>query len=121
MAGSLPRRSPPMPRSLREEQMLSAATRLFAERVFHDVSMEEIAEQVAITKPMLYAYFGSKEGLHAACIERAVGPLTARLEQAVDPGLPPERQLWEGLFAFFSFVAEERKLWTQLYVAAGTQ
>ena len=101
--------------------MVAAATRLFAERGFHDVSMEEIADQVGITKPMLYAYFGSKEGLHAACIERALGPLAPRLEAAVDPALPLERQLWHGLLAFFSFVAQERELWAQLYVAAGAQ
>ena len=52
-----------MPRADRERQMLAVAERVFAERGFRSASMDEIAELVGVTKPMLYAYFGSKDGL----------------------------------------------------------
>ena len=47
--------------------MIEAASGLFAEHGFGGVSMDDIAKASGITKPMLYAYFDSKEGLFAAC------------------------------------------------------
>ena len=107
-----------VPRQVREPQMLDAAARLFAERGFNGVSMDEIAEASGITKPMLYAYFKSKEGLYVACIERAARRLLAALNDAIDPLQPPERQLWSGLLAFFGFVDEHRSAWRTFLVEA---
>jgi AcrR family transcriptional regulator len=107
-----------VPRGERERQMLDVASRLFIERGFGGVSMDEIAEAVGVTKPMLYAYFDSKEGLYVACIEREGRPLMAALEAAVDPSLEPERQLWDGLLAFFGYVDEHRDLWRAFYAEA---
>jgi AcrR family transcriptional regulator len=110
-----------VPRAQREEQMLSVAARLFAERGFNGVSMDEIAELVGITKPMLYAYFDSKEGLYVACIERAGGPLIAAISAAVVPGAPPDQQLWDGMLAFFAFVDDNRALWSTFFVEASAR
>lgn len=110
-----------VPRGEREQQMLGVATRLFAERGFQNVSMDEIADEVGITKPMLYAYFDSKEGLYVACIRRAAQPLQTAVSEAVDPALPPERQLWRGLLAFFRFVDEHRELWSTFFVEASAR
>src|ERR1044072_6325922 len=71
------------PRAVREAQMVAAAERLFSERGFHGVSMDEIAAVSGITKPMLYDYFGSKEGLFLACMERARGRLFEAIGGAV--------------------------------------
>ena len=51
--------------------MVEAATRVFARRGYHQSSMDEIAGRARISKPMLYAYFDSKEGLCRACIRQA--------------------------------------------------
>ena len=67
-----------MPRAIREQQMLAAAERAFADRGFHAASIDAIAEASGITKPMVYAYFGSKEGLYRACMQRARARLLAR-------------------------------------------
>jgi AcrR family transcriptional regulator len=52
-----------MPRAQREEQILGIAEEVFAERGFQATTMEDIAERVGVTKPLIYEYFGSKEGL----------------------------------------------------------
>ena len=74
-------RKPPartrMPRAEREAQMLQVAERVFGARGFQAATMDEIAEQVGVTKPLIYDYFGSKEGLFAATIERARHQLLA--------------------------------------------
>jgi AcrR family transcriptional regulator len=100
--------------------MVAVATRLFAERGFADVSMDEIAAAAGITKPLLYSYFGSKEGLFAACAEEAGAGLRERLREVGERSdLPPDERLWQGLLAVFEFVGEHRRAWQLLYPPEG--
>jgi AcrR family transcriptional regulator len=94
--------------------MLEAAERAFAERGFHGASVDAIAEASGITKPMIYAYFGSKEGLYRACMQRARARLLAALRDGVDTSAAPDQQLWHGLLAVFTFVERERDSWAIL-------
>lgn len=59
-----------LPRAVREQQMLDAAVKVFSRRGFHAASMDEIAEDAGISKPMVYAYLGTKEELFVACLHR---------------------------------------------------
>ena len=74
-----------VPRAVREEQMLEVAGEVFAERGFHAASMDEIAERADISKPMLYAYFGSKDGLYGSYMERVGARLLAAMDAASTP------------------------------------
>jgi AcrR family transcriptional regulator len=104
------------PRAERKEQMIQAASGLFAEHGFGGVSMDDIAQASGITKPMLYAYFDSKEGLFAACAERAGAELRDELRQVSERNdLTPDKQLWEGLQRVFTFVEENHDGWLLLY------
>src|SRR5918999_817756 len=86
------------PRAEREEQMIEAASALFAEHGFGGCSMDDIAKASGITKPMLYAYFDSKEGLFAACAQRAGERLRDDLRQVSERRqLPPDQRLWHGI------------------------
>ena len=66
MAGGTKR----LPRAVREQQMLDAAVTVFAEKGFRETSMDAIAAAANISKPMLYLYYGSKDELFAACVNR---------------------------------------------------
>jgi AcrR family transcriptional regulator len=103
-----------VPRAVRERQMLSVATAVFAERGFHAASMGEIAERAGVSKPMVYAYFESKEGLWRSCVSGARKRLFDSIDDAVDTTAPPEVQLWLGVEAFFAFVEEQRDSWALL-------
>jgi AcrR family transcriptional regulator len=104
-----------MPRPERERQMLEVAGQSFAARGFHAVSMDEIAEQAGISKPMLYHYFGSKEGLYVAYVRQQGGVLLAGMRDATDPGASPAERLWAGTLAFLGYVDEHRPGWALLY------
>lgn len=104
-----------MPRAEREAQMLEAATRIFAERGYQDASMDEIAAACGVTKPMLYAYFESKEGLFLACTRRGAEALRTTVRDAVTAIASPERRLWRGFAAVFEFVDRNRESWSVLY------
>jgi AcrR family transcriptional regulator len=107
------------PRAVREAQMVAAAERLFSERGYHGVSMDEIATASGISKPMLYYYFGSKEGLFLACVERARGRLFEEIAGAVRGAEEPEDALRAGIEAFLSFANEQRETWTVLFGEGG--
>ena len=94
--------------------MLEAAGRAFADRGFHAASVDAIAAASGITKPMIYAYFGSKDGLYRACMERARVRLLDALRDGVDTSAPPDQQLWHGLLAVFSFVEQQHDSWAIL-------
>jgi AcrR family transcriptional regulator len=99
--------------------MVAAAERLFSERGYHGVSMDEIATASGITKPMLYDYFGSKEGLFLACVERARGRLFEEIAGAVRGAEEPEAALRAGVEAFLTFADEQRQTWTVLFGEGG--
>jgi AcrR family transcriptional regulator len=110
-----------LPRAVREQQMLDAAVRVFSARGFHAASMDEIAEQAGISKPMVYAYLGAKDALFVACLRREATRLIEAVTAAVAADLPPDEQLWRGLRAFFGFVGAHRDGWTVLYRQARGQ
>src|SRR6476661_3048789 len=97
-----------MPRAVREQQMLDAAVRTFGQRGYRAASMDEIAELAGVSKPLVYLYLNSKEDLFTACIRREA------------KGLPADRQLWEGLGAFFTHTAEHPDGWAVLHLQART-
>ena len=103
-----------MPRAARKAQMLAVAEEVFAERGYLAASMDEIAERVGVSKPMLYEYFGSKEGLLVGCIDKARTELREATEQAVIHADSPENMLRLGLLAFFRFIAERRQSYSLL-------
>jgi AcrR family transcriptional regulator len=110
-----------LPRAVREQQMLDAAVRVFSQRGFHAASMDEIAEEAGISKPMVYAYLGTKEELFVACLHRESTRLMEAIATAVSAELPPDEQLWRGLRAFFGFVGAHRDGWAVLYRQARGQ
>lgn len=103
-----------VPRAVREEQMLDTAGTVFAEQGFHPASMDEIAERADISKPMLYAYFGSKEGLYSAYMRRTGAQLLAAMDASVDQDLPPGAQVEASMLAFLGFVEAHREGWAVL-------
>ncbi len=52
-------------KAARTDSLLNAASRLFAERGFHGVSIEQLAKAVGISGPALYRHFSSKGALLA--------------------------------------------------------
>jgi len=102
-------------RAERERLMLQAAGEAFATHGFHGSSMDDIARAAGITKPMLYRYFGSKEGLYAAYLQTTGHELVDKMRAPDTRGEPPEVRLRAGVQAFFAYVKEHRAGWTVLH------
>ncbi|HTX09396.1 MAG TPA: TetR/AcrR family transcriptional regulator [Solirubrobacteraceae bacterium] len=109
-----------MPREQREQLILDVAGRVFAREGYHSASMDEIAELAEVSKPMLYAYFGSKEGLYLAYVERAGGELLERLENAQPRDRLPASVLRARISEFLAFVDEHSDGWKVLFRELGS-
>lgn len=88
----------------RRSQLLDLGIRLFSERAYEDVSVDEIAEAAGVSKGLLYHYFGSKQLFHGACVQLGAD----RLVEAVrpDPALDPDARAVAGLSAYLDFVQD---------------
>lgn len=60
-----------VPREQREQQILDIATTEFGDRGYAYASLSDIAAAAGVSKPLIYTYFGSRDGLHAACVRWA--------------------------------------------------
>src|SRR5947207_415766 len=94
-------------RRAREERMrhvLDVAGREFAERGFHEVSMDDVAAAAGVSKPVVYTHFESKDGLYEAVLAHAADEFTARVRAGVVPQETPEERMWAGILAFVDAV-----------------
>src|SRR5713226_2335312 len=86
----------------RRPMILDAAFAVFLERGYEGASMEAIARQASVTKPVVYDSFASKEELFTALLareeQRILEQITAALPERADED--PERTLEDALTAF---------------------
>ncbi|MEV0977739.1 TetR/AcrR family transcriptional regulator [Streptomyces sp. NPDC049915] len=71
-----------MPRRERERLILDAAAEEFGKKGHARGSTAVVAARAGISKPMIYEYFGSKDGLYLACLDFAGARLVAAVESA---------------------------------------
>jgi len=70
-----------VPRLDREAQILDIASEQFGTHGFAATSVAAVAEKAGISKPLIYNYFGSKEGLFEACLDRGGALLADEIER----------------------------------------
>jgi AcrR family transcriptional regulator len=104
-----------VPRAEREDQIVAEAVAEFARHGYARASMVDIARRAGISKPLIYQYFGSKDGLYLACLHHVAGGLLSRLEEAelevddtVASRIYPLRAVFEAL-------EPQRDAWRLLY------
>lgn len=67
---------------MREEDIISAAEKLFYERGFEQTSMDDVAAQAEFTKRTVYQYFSSKQELYYAVVLRGMRRLLESVKAA---------------------------------------
>ena len=106
-----------VPRPEREQQILAAALEEFAESGFGRASVVTIAARAGISKPLVYQYFGSKDGLYLACLNQVAGALLDRLEAAEQQVDDTVASRIHPLRAIFEALAPQRDAWRLIYDA----
>lgn len=86
------------------DALLEAAQALFAERAVDEVGVEQIAERAGVAVGSIYNHFGSKAGLHAATVHRALERDREHMDRAYDAhGRGPIEQLYAAADEYLEF------------------
>jgi AcrR family transcriptional regulator len=73
-------------RESKRDAVLRAAAKLFSERGFSAVSLDEVAADLNVTKPIIYRHFANKDQILFECVRLALGQI---LEAATDAKKSP--------------------------------
>lgn len=100
-------RSAPKAAVTREEQILGAAERLFFERSFDGVGVDEIGKAAGTSGSAIYRHFANKDAILAALFDKVLDTLLIRIGEPVDD---PQADLERLLRAFAGLVASHERL-----------
>jgi AcrR family transcriptional regulator len=104
-----------LPAARRRRQLVVSAIELFGAQGFHETSMEDIAEEAGVTKPVLYQHFPSKRDLYIELLESVGTDLTSAVSRAATREIIPSRRVLAGFTAYFRFVSEKTAAFQLLF------
>jgi AcrR family transcriptional regulator len=108
-------------RAERRAQLLEVADRVIR-RDGPAASINQIAVEAGIAKPVLYRHFGDKGGLYQALAERYVRELMSALREALKRETEPPERLASTIDTYLRFVEENPEVYRFLmHRAAGEQ
>jgi AcrR family transcriptional regulator len=105
----------------RRPELLDAALRLFLERGYDGTSMQAVADEAGVTKPVVYAAFESKDDLFRSLLareeERIVGEIQGAFANA--DLSDPETTLVDGFTGFLRAVADSPDVYRLIFLGEG--
>jgi AcrR family transcriptional regulator len=112
--------APRLPPAERREQLLDSALALIGERGYGGVSMEAIARQAGVTKPVVYDLFSNLGELLTALLEREEARALAQLAEVMpdEPSIDPDELIVTGFVAFLGSVAASPTSWRLILMPA---
>jgi len=90
----------------RKAQLLQVARKVFGKNGFHGVSMDDVAREAGVTKPILYDHFASKEALYLALLDADAQTLEERIRAALEAPTGNRERIRASFEAYFDFVDE---------------
>ena len=93
-----------LPAAERRVQLLTAARSVFATEGFQSATMETVASEAGITKPVLYQHFSSKRELFLELLRDVGDRLAAEVGEAATAAPTSEAKVVDGFAAYFRFV-----------------
>lgn len=97
-------------RSRRQEEILEAAAKLFAERGYSEANTQELADLLQVGKGTIYRYFETKQELFLAAVDRVMQQLTEAMDAAIDPIADPLERLAHAIKTYLIYMAEHPEI-----------
>ena len=94
----------------RREQILVAATKLFAEHGFADTDTQRLADELGVGKGTLYRYFPSKRELFLAATDRGMRMLVAAIDDSIAEIDDPPARIGQVVRSYLTFFANHPEL-----------
>jgi AcrR family transcriptional regulator len=111
MATRVPAR---MPAQARREQLLDVTKAIVVERGFHAVSIEGVAREAGISRPIVYGHFDDLSGLLDALVRREGARALGQLAEVLPAALArsdPEERLVAALGGYLAAVRADPETW----------
>ena len=107
-------KSPRMTGADRREQLLDVAKAIVAGDGFHAVSIDRVAREAGITRPVVYGHFGDLDGLLQALIDRETVRSISQLDDVIEYDLgrgDPVETLLASLRGYLEAVSADPDTW----------
>ena len=99
----------------RRRQILDTALTSFSVSGYHNTSMNDIAEALSMTKPVVYQYFDSKRALYLELLRFVGDDLVTTVTASVAGSNSPHDQAEQGMIAYFTWVANNKEAFALLF------
>ena len=96
------------------DALLAAAQAMFSERPVDEVTVEEIGQHAGVAVGSIYNNFGSKEGLYAAAVARALDVDRDYMDRAYTPDRKPVEQLLAASEQYLLFALDHPQFFRML-------
>ncbi|RPI26887.1 MAG: TetR/AcrR family transcriptional regulator [Acidobacteria bacterium] len=96
-------------------RFLDAALELFSEKGYDATSVREICERAGITRPTLYYFFKSKEGIYRALIEDAAAEFHQQIAQCLEGEETLERKFKRVARTLFGDARQRAQRWRFMF------
>ncbi|MGV9414367.1 TetR/AcrR family transcriptional regulator [Nocardia sp. NPDC003693] len=113
-----PQRRTRMSREARAAQLLDIAEHLFATRGFEGTSIEDIAREAGVTRPIVYSHYQSKDVILLECARRARAELESRIrepEVLIEAGAGIEAVMQRAGEILFELLERDPRRWMALF------
>lgn len=94
-------------RDAKRDAMLREASMSFNRRGFHGTSLDDVAQQLGVTKAALYYYFPNKQAMLKACFDQVMEAAFANLERAKREGKTGREKLRLILTYFLEYIIND--------------
>jgi TetR/AcrR family transcriptional regulator len=92
------------------DRILQSALDLFSSKGYDAASVREICEAAGITKPTLYHFYGSKEGVYRALVDGVLEDFRSQVTQQLGAGGPVVDRLKRVAHVYFEAARGRREL-----------
>ena len=97
-------------KSERREEILDAATKLFATHGYAETDTQQLADKLGVGKGTLYRYFPSKRELFLAAADRGMRKLCETIDASVAAIEDPPERIAQVVRSYLTFFAEHPEL-----------
>ncbi len=104
-----------MPAAERRQQILDTSLSVFAQSGYHETSMNALAAEAGVTKPVLYQHFESKHDLFVQLLQRTGDSLHSSITAETAKAITPRQRVEAGFRAFFRFFDQFPDAFAVLY------
>ncbi len=103
----------------RRQEIFDAAALLMGQRGFVGTTIEEVAQQLELTKAALYYYVSNKEELLYQILDQTLGLALVRITAVESSKAPPAKKMADVIETFVRLVAERPQFFTVYFQEKG--